>query len=426
MRVLWFTNTPSLGASYLQAKIVIGGWIESLETEITKMPGIDLGIVFKWSQPGTSSFTSGQTKYYPVFLPTPQGRFKKISKRWSHRADSEKSLRQYLDIINEFNPDVIHIFGTESDFGLIISKVSISCIIYIQGNLVVSNHKWFSGISYTDVLKYSKKSMMLKGQGFLHDYFFYRNEAEREKEIFQNCRLFMGRTDWDKYLTLALSPGSKYFHCEEIMRKQFYDQHWMQGSSLDYTIVSTIRNNIYKGLETILECKKILQTSLPGCNIKWKIAGLKSEEEIAYLTERKHREKFINNDIHLMGPLQVDKLIDEMLKADLFVHPSHIDNSPNSVCEAMMLGMPVIATYAGGTPSLIQNKKEGLLVQDGDPYALAGAVVELVNNKKYAMELGANARSRALARHDKECIVQNVLTIYNSIIGDLKKTSLSI
>lgn len=426
MRVLWFTNTPSLGASHLKTNIVIGGWIESLETQITKMPGLDLGIVFKWSQPGISSFIVGETKYYPVFRAAPKGKIKKISKRWSHKTASGENIQQYLDIISEFKPDVVHIFGTESDFGLIIPRISVPCIIHIQGNLVVSSHKWFSGISMNDVLKYSKKSMMLKGQGFLHDYFFYRNEAAREKEIFRNCRLFMGRTDWDKYLTMSLSPGSKYFHCEEIMREQFYHHQWTQSFLSDYTIVSTIRNNIYKGLETIFECKKILKTCLPGFNIKWKIAGLKPEEELARLIERKYRDRFINNDIHLLGPLQVDDLVDEMLRSDLFVHPSHIDNSSNSVCEAMMLGMPVITTYAGGTPSLIQNKKEGLLVQDGDPYALAGAIVELINNKKYASDLGANARSRALARHDKERTVQNVLTIYNSIIGDRKKTSLSI
>jgi glycosyltransferase involved in cell wall biosynthesis len=397
---------------------VIGGWIESLETEITKVPELELGIVFKWSKTAVPSFVINQTKYYPVFRTAPNGRVQKISQRWSHKGDGEASIQQYLDIINEFNPDVIHIFGTESDFGLIVPRVSIPCIIHIQGNLVVSNYKWFSGISMTDVLRYSKKSMLLKGQGFLHDYFYYRNEAKREKKIFRYCRFFMGRTDWDKYLTLSLSPGSKYFHCEEIMRKQFYDQQWKKDSLSDYTIISTIRNNIYKGLETIFECKKILQTCLPGFNIKWKIAGLKNEEEIAYLLERKYRDKFINNDIHLLGPLQVDDLIDEMLKANLFVHPSHIDNSPNSVCEAMMLGMPVIATYAGGTPSLIQNKREGLLIQDGDPYALAGAIVELINNKKYASDLGTNARSRALARHNREDIVQSVLTIYNSIIGE--------
>jgi glycosyltransferase involved in cell wall biosynthesis len=111
-----------------------------------------------------------------------------------------------------------------------------------------------------------------------------------------------------------------------------------------------------------------------------------------------------------------DGLVGEMLGADLFVHSSHIDNSPNSVCEAMLMGMPVIASYAGGTPSLITDKKEGLLVQDGDPYALAGAILELARDKDYAYTLGCNARIRAMQRNDPSRIVNDVMRIYSSVL----------
>jgi glycosyltransferase involved in cell wall biosynthesis len=82
----------------------------------------------------------------------------------------------------------------------------------------------------------------------------------------------------------------------------------------------------------------------------------------------------------------------------------------------MLLGMPVIATFAGGIPSIVENKKEGLLVQDGDPYALAGAIIELKKDQKYANDLGNNARARARIRHDPQRIVSELLSIYSSII----------
>src|SRR6185312_12951483 len=165
------------------------------------------------------------------------------------------------------------------------------------------------------------------------------------------------------------------------------------------------RNNIYKGLETILECKKILDKINSKCKILWKIAGISESDEIPYLVERKYKTSFKENDIYLSGPLQVKELLNELLKANVFIHPSHIDNSPNSVCEAMLLGMPVIATFAGGIPSIMENKKEGLLVQDGDPYALAGAIMELQENSSYANELGMNARAKARVRHNPQRII---------------------
>ena len=104
-----------------------------------------------------------------------------------------------------------------------------------------------------------------------------------------------------------------------------------------------------------------------------KLPVLRKQDEISYLVERKYKTRFTDYNIELLGPLLENELINELLTADLFVHASHIENSPNSVCEAMLLGMPVIATYAGGTPSILSDKNEGLLVQDGDPYALAGS-----------------------------------------------------
>jgi glycosyltransferase involved in cell wall biosynthesis len=425
MKVLWFTNTPSLGARHLGTSIISGGWIESLEAQITKTPNLELGVVFKWNEASLSPFISGKTMYYAIYNSSAKTKFKKLLHRWMHRIKNEENSKKYLNIIQEFKPDVVHIFGTEDDFGLIIPKLSVPYIIHIQGNLTVYKHKWFSGLTPFEVLKYSKKWTLMKGHGFMHEYFFFKKQSKREKKIFQNCHFFMGRTDWDKRITLSLSPDSKYFHCDEILREQFYLHQWTMNSSQEYTIFTTIRNNIYKGLETIFECKKILQKCLSQYNLKWKIAGIKNEDEITYLIERKYKSKFSSLDIHLLGSLQVNNLIEEMLKADLFIHPSHIDNSPNSICEAMVLGMPIIATYAGGIPSLIQDKKDGLLVQDGDPYALAGAIVELCNNRKYASDLGTNARSRALIRHNQGKIVKDVLEIYNSIIASSAKPLLT-
>ena len=122
-----------------------------------------------------------------------------------------------------------------------------------------------------------------------------------------------------------------------------------------------------------------------------------------------------------MGRLEDSELLKVMLKSSLFVHPSHIENSPNSVCEAMLLGMPIIATYTGGTSSLIENNKEGLLVQDGDSYSLAGSILELAGNRELAENLGANAKKRSFARHDPLKISENVIKIYYEILSKQEK-----
>jgi glycosyltransferase involved in cell wall biosynthesis len=276
---------------------------------------------------------------------------------------------------------------------------------------------WYSGLTAVDILKYSKKWSLIKGFGLYHNYWINKKEATRERKIFQQAKFFMGRTDWDKRITSILSPNSKYFHCDEMIRPEFYSHEWApKEGKTSYILMTTIRNNIYKGLENIFECKRILDEINAECKIVWKIAGINETDEISYLVKRKYRASFDENGIQLLGPLQEGELINEMLEADIFIHPSHIDNSPNSLCEAMLLGMPVIATFAGGIPSIVENKKEGLLVQDGDPYALAGAIMELKKKRDYANHLRTNARSRALRRHDPKKIVNDLINIYSSII----------
>ena len=115
-----------------------------------------------------------------------------------------------------------------------------------------------------------------------------------------------------------------------------------------------------------------------------------------------------------------EELAEELKNADIYCHTSHIENSPNSVCEAMLIGMPVIATFVGGTDSMLHHDKEGILYQDGDPYALAAYIVELHDDFAKAKTLGDNARKVALARHDKDIIVKDLLSTYNSIVKYVK------
>ena len=237
MRVLWFTNTPSLSAKYLKKTSLGGGWIESLEAKLAENPSIELGICFNVDDNNVNSFKIGKTNYYPVPVLSPRNKLQKIISRWSKPIQDENDIEPYLKIVQEFRPNLINIFGTEGPFGLIISKVNLPCVIHIQGNLTVYNYKWYSGVSDFDVLRYSKKWSLLKGYGLYHKYFINRKTVAREKEIFVKCKYFMGRTDWDRRITSVLSPDSKYFHCDEILRSKFYKHQWAPASKQTVTLL---------------------------------------------------------------------------------------------------------------------------------------------------------------------------------------------
>ena len=111
-----------------------------------------------------------------------------------------------------------------------------------------------------------------------------------------------------------------------------------------------------------------------------------------------------------------DQIVKEMLNTDVFVHPSYIDNSPNSVCEAQMLGLPVIACNVGGLESLITHMESGILVPSNGVYELVYYLEILKNNPDLKQHIGNTARKNAMERHDRNKILNKLISVYNEII----------
>jgi glycosyltransferase involved in cell wall biosynthesis len=416
MRVLWFTNTPSLASEYLHLNSQGGGWISSLEKQIAKINDIQLGVAFHHGNSGKKKFVIDKTQYYLLPNFETKGKIKTLARRWKHQIEPDSFVDDYIDIVKEFKPDLIHIFGSEQAYGLIIDRINIPVVIQIQGNITVTYQKWFSGISNCDILRFSNFMPIIRAYGLWHDYFYAKKKAKREQKMFKACKFFIGRTDWDMRITKALSVNGKYFHCDELMRDVFYHNQWTEPKNQKLMVFSTIKPNSYKGLESILVTAAILKNK-QIMEFEWRIAGISEKDEIVRITEKAFKLKFNEQNIYFNGILDQESLLNCLLLANCYIHPSHIENSPNSVCEAMLLGMPIIATYAGGTPSILKDGQECILIQDGDPFALAGAILEFLENQEQALLFGVNARKRALVRHNPERVLNDVLSIYSSILS---------
>ena len=150
---------------------------------------------------------------------------------------------------------------------------------------------------------------------------------------------------------------------------------------------------------------------------EWRIAGISENDLIVKLAKRKLGKCFPTKGLVLLGSLTESDLVKKMSEANVYVMVSHIENSPNNLCEAMILGMPCISTYVGGCGTLIDDKYNGIFVQSGDPWALAGSIIELAKNGDFALKLGLNAKADALIRHNREKIANELLKIYGEIIS---------
>jgi glycosyltransferase involved in cell wall biosynthesis len=180
--------------------------------------------------------------------------------------------------------------------------------------------------------------------------------------------------------------------------------------------VSILKGTSYKGIELLVRTFSILKAHT-SYSFELSICGVSENEEIIELIKKKYKKGYNLLDIKFLGSLTSDNLVKQLCNSNFYVHPSYIENSPNSVCEAMILGMPVVSTNVGGITSLITDKEEGLLVQEGEPYSMAGAIIELVNDYDFARLLGKNARKRSLMRHNPGVIGEHLIEIYKTILS---------
>ena len=408
LKVLWFSLSPGLSASHLNNGYMGFGWLKALESNIQE--AVDLSIVF-YHHEDVKPFTMRSTKYFPV-KQFKSGKVSEMIARVTNSLEKDSHIDTFLKIIDEVKPDVIHVHGTESNYGLIQKHTDIPVVISIQSIITVYHYKYFSTINYRHVRKYSSIKEFILFRSFNNVYRRFNKMARRELEIYSNTKHVIGRTAWDRRVASILAPNAFYHHNDEILRQGFYLNQWSAKLNSKAILFTTNGPDIYKGIETLLHCALLLDSI--NISYEWRVAGLSSTEEIVAIAA-KVTGKPISKNINFLGTVSEDGLITQLLQANMYISTSHIENSPNSLCEAQILGMPCIATDAGGTVSLIDDNKEGIVIQDGDPFVMAGAIVEMINNYKKAIVYGENARKTALERHNPQKITQDLLNIYNSL-----------
>ena len=109
-------------------------------------------------------------------------------------------------------------------------------------------------------------------------------------------------------------------------------------------------------------------------------------------------------------------MIKKYQKAHVFICPSSIENSPNSLGEAQLIGTPTIGSYVGGIPNMIQHHQTGLLYRFEEYEMLAKYICDIFENSTLALHLSQNAITAAEARHNVHDISKKMFNIYNEII----------
>ena len=134
------------------------------------------------------------------------------------------------------------------------------------------------------------------------------------------------------------------------------------------------------------------------------------------------REAGIEGSVSFLGQLTQEEILDEYARCALMVLPSFQETAPVTVAEAMASGVPVLATLVGGVPWMIQDGVTGRTVPapespDGDPAALAEALLEALRYQDRGRQMARRAKRDAQARFRARAVALKTFEVYQHILG---------
>lgn len=419
MRVLWLVNLPLPEVSILmqQEPLPFGGWLVNLAESLSKTDEIHLSVAFPTKLSARSEEISGERIAYFSFPYINIHDRKKIQ--------DNNYLR---DILTSSKPDIVHIFGTEYSHTLsmvnLCNKLNVKSIISIQGLVSIYAHHYMASVPVNIQSAFTIRDLLKQGNLNQQQVSFYKR-GELEVEALKKINHVIGRTTWDKACVMQINPKLEYHSCNETLRSSFYSSKWNLNECEKHSIFMSQGAYPIKGLHFMIEAMPLILSKNPDAKLY--IGGMDItrantiKDKIKITSYGKYIRKIIHDKqlqdkVIFTGLLNETEMCNRHLKSHVFVCPSSIENSPNSLGEAMILGVPSVASYVGGVSDLLNDKQEGFLYQADAPYMLAHYICEIFADNDLALKFSSNAREHALKTHNREYNLKTLTQIYNNIV----------
>ncbi|MGK7947910.1 MAG: glycosyltransferase [Xenococcaceae cyanobacterium] len=308
------------------------------------------------------------------------------------RARRFRLLYKAVPFLEGKSYDIIHCqFGSIGLMGLLFRNLGL-----LQGKLITI----FRG---SDISKYLEKwgydvydELFKQGDFFLTNCEFFRKRA-----IKLGC-------DEDKIVILGSGIDCSKF--------AFTPRHFPEDGKV--RIATTGRLVEKKGIEYGIRAIASLAKTHP--NIEYNIIG---DGELREDFDRLIDELNIGHIVKLVGWKQQEELIEILDNSHILIAPSvtasdgNQDAPVNTLKEAMAMGLPVIGTYHGGIPELIEDGISGLLVPERDSEAIAEKVSYLIEHPEIWTDMGKAGRDRVEEKYDMQELNEQLVDIYKSVLS---------
>lgn len=408
MRILW------MGAMYFTDKKpdATGTWSYSMATELIKSGEIELYNITQAGVKNTIREDFSSIKQW--IIPSSKLNRKGLPK--------ESIIRDIIKITEEVKPDIIHIWGTESFWGLLKARNLISgkVILEIQG-LKSEIHKYFySGLTLKEIVATNGLRELIKpSDSIIKQKINFKKWSQFEKEIIKSHFFITTQSDWVRNHVRNINKEAKLYETKMLLRDEFVNsEKWDLDNCKPYSIFTTFSSIVsYKGLHVLIDAIAILKKEFPS--VKLNVAGSTGRQGIlgyGYYNwiKRKISVLGVENNINWIGPINAEEIANNLRTANVAVIPSFVESYCMALDEAIHVGTPTVASFAGAMPELGIHKETVYYFQSGDPVMCASAISAFFKNRLFAEEVSTKAYSNRSANSDK-CKQQ--LEIYRNVLN---------
>lgn len=335
---------------------------------------------------------------------------------------------RFRSILQDFEPDIVHIFGTEFPHTLACVRMfgrPERTLVSMQGLCGCIAEEYMADLPMKVQRQVTLRDR-IRQDSLRQQQKKFKKRGEHEKEALGMTGHVAGRTDFDRTQAAKLNPSAKYHYLNETLRSIFYRDRWKRTACEPYSIFLSQGDYPLKGFHYLLQAMPRVLEQFPEAHVY--VAGsniidtdtwqdrMKLSAYGKYL-RRLIRERQLTEHVTMLGRLSAEEMKAQFLKSHLFVMPSALENSPNSLGEAMLLGVPCVAADVGGVHNLLTDGGDGMLYPAGDVEALADRIMEIFTKEAIVERFSDNARKHARVNHDAEQNYYRLIRIYREMLS---------
>ncbi len=412
MKVLWVTNIlPAFLAKRMGVKTVPNlGWLDYSAEKLMENPDIELSVIFP-----SADYEDGKAEISYYTFP----------KKYMLKRNDSELARILKEKLRQIEPDAVHIYGTEYYHTVACVKacrelgILDRTVISIQGLASVYAGHYMNGIPQSVRYGFTLHDL-IKRENLVRNVKKFSDRGTAETEALKLCGNVIGRTEWDKACTYRINKNRNYYFCNETLRETFYSGSWSYEKCDKHRIFISQFSHSIKGFHMFLKALPEIIEEYPDTKVR--ITGLSPFDIPWYRINSYYKyvkDLIVKNNLEehitFLGRLNEEQMKNEYLNCNVFVMPSSIENSPNSLGEAMLLGVPCVASDVGGAADLLEHKKEGFIYPQDELYMLAHYVCKVFDSAGDAYQMGINAKAHASVTHNPQNNYLRLVSIYNEI-----------